>query len=291
MIVPVPPAALAPAPAPSLEAAFVLARAAAAPAANPAAVLGGSGSVDGKLAAIDALHSRIPTQPKAKQAAALDALAAAAASDGQPPEVRAKALTYLGYAMPQVGDDASRSRGLKVLLAALKSPVYRVYALRGLGPACHELPAADEAAFQGALLDLLDGPVSGEERQTALVALFSFVSTRDDLAKREPALVAQLDARLLGPLDAAPALFVSDSRYTPGARELAIATVWSSARHRQALGDPAASIRVGAFLALLSAVERDPQVLGWIATYRAAAPPAPFRASTTKRAPDGPDEP
>lgn len=293
MIVPVPPAAVAPAlePAPSLEAAFVLARAAAAPAANPAAVLRGSGSVDGKLAAIDALHSRIPTQPKAAQAAALDALAAAAASNGQPPEVRAKALTFLGYAMPQVDDDAARSRGLKVLLSALKSPVYRIYALRGLGPACHGLPESDETAYQGALLDLLDGPVAGEERQTALVALFSFVSTRDDLAKRAPGLVAELDARLLGPMEAAPASFVNDARNTPGAREMAIATVWSSARHRQALGDPVAAARVGVLLDRLAALERDPQVLGWIATYRAAAPPAPFRASTTKRAPDGPDEP
>lgn len=291
MIVPVPPAAVAVAPdlAPTLEEAFVLARAAAAPAANPSAVLRGSGPLEGKLAAIDALHSRIPTAAKPQKIAALGALAAAAASEAQPPEVRAKALSVLGYAMPQVDDDAARTRALKVLLAALNGPAYRIYALRGLGPAGHGLPEADEAAFQGALLDLLDGPAAGEERQTALVALNSFVSTRDDLPKRAPALVAQLEARLLAPIEAAPARFVADPRNTPGARAMAIAAVWTSARHRQALGDPAAAARVGALLARLSAVETDPEVLGWIATYRGAAPPSPFRDSTTRRAPDGPD--
>ena len=116
MFVPAPPAAVSE-PAPSLEAAFVLARAAALPVAASVGDLLGSGAIAAKLAAIDALHSRIPTEPKPRQIAALDQLAAAASSAPNP-EVRAKALSYLGYAMPQVNDDAARSRGLKVLLDA-----------------------------------------------------------------------------------------------------------------------------------------------------------------------------
>jgi hypothetical protein len=293
MFVPVPPVAVAPAleSAPTLEAAFVLARAAVRPTARPEAVLAGAGPLAAKLSAIDALHSRIPYVPKAGQAAALDALIAAASSTAQPPEVRAKALAFVGYAMPQVQDDAARTRGLKTLLAALQSPVYRVYALRGLGPACHDLPKADEAALQDALLELLDGPLAGEERETALLALHSFIAVREDLDRRDPALVARFDARFLAPLEADPAGFVSDARGTPGARALALSCVWTSARERQALGNPAAAARVAALLDRLAAVERDATVLGWIRTYRTAAPPAPFRASTTRRAPAGPDEP
>ncbi|MFI5346426.1 MAG: hypothetical protein ACHQ51_08635 [Elusimicrobiota bacterium] len=295
MIVPVPPAAVAVVSdsAPSLEAAFVLARAAARPPASPPATLSGAGPVAGKLAAIDALHDRIPGEPKARQIAALDALAAAAVADSQPPEVRAKALAYLGYSMPQVPDDAARTRGLKVLLDALKSPAYRLYALRGLGPACHGLPLADDALLQGALLDLLDGPVAGEERQTALLALYAFVSTRDDLVTRAPALIAQLDDRLLAPVEANPAGFVSDPRAAPGSRALVLACLWSSARHRHSLGNPAAVARVNALLDRLATLETDPVVRGWIKTYRDAAPPPPltFRDSTVNRAPAGPDEP
>ena len=182
MFVPAPPAAVSES-APSLEAAFAMARAAALPAAASEGDLLGAGAVAVKLAAIDALHSAIPTEPKARQIAALDELSAAASS-ARNPEVRAKALAYLGYAMPQVNDDDARARGLKVLLDALKSPPYRIYALRGLGPACHGLPPAEEAGLQGALLDLLDGPVAGEERQTAFLALYAFVSTHNDLAVR-----------------------------------------------------------------------------------------------------------
>jgi hypothetical protein len=283
----------APESAPSLEAGFILVRAAARAAPRPAAVLAGAGSIADKLSAIDTLHDAIPTEPKPRQIAALDQLAAAASSAAQPPEVRAKALTSLGYAMPQVADDAARGRALTVLLGALGSPAYRVYALRGLGPACHGLPKADEARLQSALLDLLDGPVAGEERQTALVALFSFVSTREDLAKRDPALVAQLDSRLIGPAEANPAAFISDPRATPGARSLVIAVIWSSARHRQALGEPAAAARVNALLDRLLTLERDPEVRAWLQSYRNAAPPAPvtLRDITTSRAPAGPDEP
>ncbi len=289
-----PPAAAAVAAAPStLEAAFVLARASARAIADPASVLAGGAPAQAKLDAIDALHSRIPGEPRAKQAAALDALAAAAVSPGQPPEVRAKALTFLGYAMPQVRDDAARTRGLGVLLAALKSPAYRIYALRGLGPASHELPEADEAAEQGALLDLLDGPVAGEERATAFVALYAFVAARDDLAARAPALVAQLDERLLAPMEADPAGFTRDPRSTPASRELAAATIFFSARFRQVLGQSAPAARVHDALARLAEVETDPTALGWLKTYRDAPAPRPgaLTESTTNRAPAGPDEP
>ena len=272
-----------------LEAAFLEARASARRVSDPSAVLAGDAPASDKLAAIAALHSRIPTEPLAFRINALDALAAAAGGAGQPPEVRAKALEVLGYAMPQVDDDGARGRALNVLLAALKSPAYRIFALRGLGPASHGLRKSDEALFQGSLLDLLDGPVAGEERETALVSLFAFVSSRDDLARRAPALVAALDARLLAPLEASPERFVSDPRFTPGARAMEIATVWTSARHRQALGQSAPPARVHVLLVRLAAVETDPTVLGWIATYRDAAPAR--RASTTKRAPAGPDEP
>jgi hypothetical protein len=292
-----PPAVVAAAPASatsSLETAFLALRFTARTISDPASVLASAAPAADKLAAIDALHSRIPNAPLAFKIAALDALAAGAGGSGQPAEVRAKALTFLGYAMPQVEDDAARARAWAVLRAAINIPAYRIFALRGFGPACHGLPKADEATYQTALLDLLDGSISGEERETALVALYSFVSTRDDLAKRAPELVASLDARLLGPLDADPARFAGDARYTPGARALAIATVWSSARHRQALGQTAPAERVHLLLIRLAAVETDATVLGWIRTYRAAAParlsPA-LRDSTTKRAPAGPDEP
>src|SRR2546430_2243685 len=150
MIAQAPPAAAAAAPdvAPaSLEAAFVMARLSARTVSDPASVLASGASASDKLAAIDALHSRIPDAPRPAQINALDALAAAAGSLSQPPEVRAKALTFLGYSMPQVEDDSARTRGLAVLLDALKSPAYRIFALRGLGPACHGLPKADEAAL------------------------------------------------------------------------------------------------------------------------------------------------
>jgi hypothetical protein len=278
--------------APSMEAAFVLARAAVRPAAAPSSVLTGTGPIADKLAAIDVLHSRIPTEPKPRQIAALDELAAAASSASQPPEVRAKALTYLGYSMPQVNDEDARTRALKVLLDALKSPIFRIDALRGLGPACHGLPKSDEAALQGALLDVLDGPAAGEERQTALLDLYAFVSTRDDLAKRAPALVAQLDARFLAPIEADPLRFVADPRNTPGARSLAAACLWSSARHRQTLGDSAPAARVNAVLDRWLKIEPDSSVRDWLKTYRNAAPASlTFRDSTVNRAPAGPDEP
>jgi hypothetical protein len=291
-----PPAAVAEAPeigTHALEASFTMARLSALRSADPGSVLAdGGASVDDKLAAIDSLHSRIPFEPRAAQIKALDAIAAAASSTSQPPDVRAKALTFLGYAMPQVTDDAARTRGLKVLLAALTNPIYRIFALRGFGPACHELPKADEGAYQGALLDLLDGPVAGEERATAFVALYSFASTRDDLAKRDPALVAQLDERLLAPIEADPAGFADDPRSSPAAREMAAAVIWVSARHRQTLGNPAPAARAHAVLVKLAAVETDATARGWIQSYRDAPPPRPdaLTESTTRRAPSDREE-
>ncbi|HXS99783.1 MAG TPA: hypothetical protein VN915_03860 [Elusimicrobiota bacterium] len=271
---PPPPAAVSiPASAPlTLESAFALARFSARRVSAPDSVLASDAPVADKLAAIDAIHSQIPDEPKAGKVAALDALTAAASSASQPPEVRAKALTFAGYAMNQVDDDAARSRALTVILAALKLPPYRIFALRGLGPAAHGTPKADEPRYQAALLDLLDGDVAGEERETALVALFSFISTREDLAKRAPALVSELDRRLLGPIEADPARFVADPRFTPGARAMAAAIVWSSARHREQLGRPAAGARVHALLVKLAALETDETTLGWLKTYRDAAP-------------------
>jgi len=282
---PPPPAAVSiPASAPlTLEGAFVLARFSARRVSAPETVLGGDAPVDDKLAALDAIQSKIPNAAKAEKSAALDALTAAAASEKQPPEVRAKALAYAGYAMNQVEDDAARSRALTVLLEALKLPPYRIFALRGLGPAAHGTPKADEARYQTALLDLLDGGAAGEERETALVALFSFVATRDDLAKRSPALVAELDSRLLGFIEADPARFVEDPRFTPGARAMAAAIVWASARHREALGQTAAGARVHALLVRLCALETDATALGWLQTYRDAAPAKPARSARRRR--------
>jgi hypothetical protein len=294
MIAQAPPAAVSqiPASAPALlEAAFVEARLSARRVADPASVLAGDAPAADKLAAIDALHSRIPTEPLPSKIIALDALTAAAGGTNQPPEIRAKALTFVGYAMPQVEDDAARARAFAVLRAAINIPAYRIFALRGYGPACHGLRKSDEAAYQDALLDLLDGPVAGEERETALVALFSFVSTRDDLSKREPALVDALDARLLGPVESDPARFAADPRFTPGARAMEIAAIWMSARHRQAFGQAAPAVRVRVLLVRLAAVETDPTVLGWIATYRDAASAKPSKPGAKPlRAADGAGE-
>src|SRR6185312_5961551 len=120
---PPPPAAVvaAPAAAPTLESAFTLASFSARRVSAPETVLAGEAPVDDKLAALDALQSKIPNASKAEKVAALDALTAAASSAKQPPEVRAKALTYAGYAMNQVEDDAARSRALTAVLAALSS--------------------------------------------------------------------------------------------------------------------------------------------------------------------------
>lgn len=253
----------------TLEGAFAAARAAARGAADPRVVLGSDGStLEEKLAAIDAIHARVPAQNLAGRRAAVNALAAAAVDAAQPPEVRAKALTHLGYIVPLADDERARAKGVETLLAALQSPTYRIYALRGLAPASHGLPESHEALVLGALLDLLDGPVAGEERATAMVALYAFVSPRDDLPKRKPALLAQLDARLLAPLEAAPADFVFDPRGSEASRQMAVAVLWSAARHRERHGDHAAAARTRALLDRLAEVETSPSVRAWIDLYR-----------------------
>lgn len=292
MFAPPPPAAVAPAPseAPAtLEAAFLLARAVTAPARAPLGVLLGDGTVEDKLAAIDAIHSRIPDQKKPQKISSLDALASAAAPGSQPVAVRMKALTYLGYAMPQVPDDAARGRALKVLIPALQEPLFRLAALRGFGPAGHDLPKSLEAPYLNALLGLLDGPVAGEEREAALTALAAFVTNHEDLSKRAPDLVAAIDDRVLAPVEKNPAAFVADPRGTPGSRALTASLLWMSARHRETLGDPAPAARAHALLVALDAVETDPTAKSWIESYRDAAPPRPagLIARTTRRRPAG----
>ncbi|MDE2490952.1 MAG: hypothetical protein KGM24_08890, partial [Elusimicrobia bacterium] len=269
-----------------LEAAFAAARALARPAADPVAVLSGPASAAEKLSALDALQSRLPDLSRRRLDAALGAIAAAAAP-GQDPAVRAKACAFLGYAIPVAAaggaSDAARSRALDVLLAALREPAYRIFVLRGLGPAAHGLSDADLAREQTALLDLLDGPAAGEERATALVALNAVLDDGGDLLRRRPDMAAQLDARLLSPVEADPAGFVADPRGTPQSRELQVAVLWLAARERESLGDDAPAARLKLLLGRLDALEPDAGVRRWIETYRDAAPPPPFKASTTRR--------
>jgi hypothetical protein len=292
MNAPIAPVAAAPASRPAtLEAAFASARAAARASADPASVLRDpAASVQAKLDALDALQDRIPEQKPAAQAASLDAIGRAAADAGQPAAVRAKALTLLGYAVPPVENAAARERAIRVLLAALREPAFRLFVLRGLGPAAHGLPPALEPEYENALLDLLDGPIAGEERETALVALSGFVSGGEDMPKRAPQLLSALDARLLAPIEADPAAFARDPRSTPASRELTAAVIWIGARHRAAAGDPAPAARVKALLARLIALEPDAGARAWYASYRDADPPKPLTAKTTSRAP-GSDEP
>lgn len=281
MILPAPVVLAAPAPSQSvysLEGAFAVARAAARGAADPRSVLAADGStLEQKLAAIDAIHSRLSRQNLAGRRAAIDALAAAAVDAGQPPEVRAKALTHLGYAVPLADDMKARAKGVETLISALQSPTYRIYALRGLGPASHGLPESHEAIYLTALLDLLDTAVAGEERGTAMVALYAFVSSRDDLPKRKPALLALLDARLLAPIESAPQAFVSDPRGSDASRQLAVAVLWSAARHRERHGDHAAVARTRTLFDRLAKIETSPTVRAWIDLYRGAGPAQPFR--------------
>lgn len=293
MIIPAPATVTTAAHAPALELVFAQVFATTRAAADPAAVLSDrSAPLEARLAAIDALQSRIPTAAPARQKASVAALLAAAADAAQPPEVRAKALTQLGYALPRVDDETARATAFSALFAALDDPAYRLFVLRGLGSASHGLPEALEAACQAALLKVLAGPSAGEERQTALVALYAFVSAHEDLAKRKPGLAAELDASLLSPLEADPGAFVRDPRGTPDSRELQAAVIWASARLRQAAGDDAPATRVKAALDRLASAETDPGARAWFVYYRDAAPPArALRDKTTKRAPTGSDAP
>ena len=273
-----PPALYVPAPrGPALESALVLASAMARRAADPASALSAPGAVEDKLAAIDALQAGLPHQKRARQRVMLSALLAAARGGGQPAEVRAKALTHLGYCAPVVEDDELHARAIKTLLAALEEPAFRVAALRGLSSAVHNLPSPQEEELQTGLLDFLDGPARGDERVLALVALQAFVLSRDELARRKPALAADLDRRLLEPLEKDPARFARDPRGTAGSRELVASIVWFSARRRQESGDEAPAARARAALERLEAAERSAEVKAWISNFLSADPPRDAR--------------
>lgn len=263
--------ASAPPPAPVLEAAFAELRASAAKRAeDPVAVLARAAAPAEKLAAIDALHSSLPNAPQPRRAQGLEALRRAAASASEAPAVRAKSLMILGYSVPVVGDPAAREAAVRTLLDAANGP-YRVYALRGLGPATHDLTEAVESEVQSTLLALLAAVLSEEERVTALVALDGFVRAREDLPRRRPDLVAALEAALLAPAAADPAAFVS--RGGANTRLLEIAVIWHSARNRHSAGEPLALESVNALLRELAAVETDPAVQAEISAFLAA--PAP----------------
>jgi hypothetical protein len=292
MSAPLPPVAAVPAPGPSsLEGAFILARTAARSAADPVSVLrDASSTLQERLDALDALQDRIPGERGSAQDASLLALAAVSRAEAQPTAVRAKARALLGYAVPSVKSASARADALRALFEALVDPALRLSALRGLGPASHGLPPELEPQFETALLGFLDGPAAAEERETALVALVGFVSGGADMPVRSPQLLTVLDSRLLAPIEKDPAGFVRDPRSTPATRELEIAAAWIGARHRAAAGDPAPAARVKSLLVRLIPLEPDAGARAWYASYRDAAPPAPFSARTTSRAP-GPDAP
>jgi hypothetical protein len=256
----------------TLETAYVEVRAAVAPKEDPIAVLRrADASPERKLAALETLHGSLPLAPQARRADGLEALRASAASAAEAPAVRAKALMYLGYAVPIAGDEAAKAAAVRVLLGAAAAAPYRVYALRGLAPATHGLPAAVEGEFQAALLRLLAGTLSAEERITALVALDSFMRAREDLPRRRPDLVAALESAVLAPVESAPAAFAAGG--SPAERRLVIAIVWHSARNRASTGDAKALPRVNALLATLAALETDASVKSQIADMLAADAP------------------
>lgn len=255
----------------TLESAYVAARAAARPAEDPIAILGRAAPPAEKLAALEQLHSSLPSAPQVRRALGLEAMRAVAASSGEAPAVRAKALLYLGYSVPVVGDENARGAAVRTLLEAARTPAYRVFALRGLAPATHDLPAAMEAPAQEVLLALLGGTLTAEERITALVALDAFVRSREDLPRRRPDLASALEAGLVVPLEADPAAFAAGG--PPAVRALTIAVVWHAARARAATGEPQALARAGALLSALAALETDPAVKAQIAAFLSAPPP------------------
>ena len=255
----------------TLESAFVSLRAAVKPAEDPISVLSRGASPAEKLAALETLHSSLPLAPQARRTKGLEALRAVAVSPAEAPAVRAKAMMYLGYAVPVVGDEKARAAAVTSLLDAAATPAYRVFALRGLAPATHDLPESVEAAFQTTMLDLLASTLNEEERVTALVALDAFVRTREDLPRRRPDLVRALDEAMLVPLEAAPGAFAAAG--SPSARGLTLAVVWHSARNRFAAGEAAALDRANAVLTKLAALETDAAVKAEIAAFLAAEAP------------------
>jgi len=178
---------------------------------------------------------------------------------------------YLGYAVPVVGDEQARAAAVRTLLSATASPAYRVYALRGLAPATHDLPAALEGETQAVLLDLLVLPLGEVEKITTLVALDAFTRSRQDLPRRRPDLVTALETAVLVPIEVDPAAFAAKGY--PSARGLEIAIVWHSARNRAAIGEFAALARVNMLLASLATLEGDAGVKRQIDAFLAAPPP------------------
>lgn len=265
-----------PAPAPalppvSLESAYLSARAAVRPAEDPIAILQRAAPPAEKLAALEKLHGSLPSAPQARRARGLEAMRAAAASPAEAAAVRAQAFLYLGYSVPVVGDEKARAAAIGTLLDGARDSAYRVFALRGLAPATHDLPPAVEGPTQEALLGLLGGALTAEERITALVALDAFVRSREDLPRRRPDLAAALEAALVAPLEAEPAAFAAGG--PPSVRALTIAVVWHAARARAATGDGAALARANALLKALDALETDSSVKAQIAAFLAAPPP------------------
>ncbi len=255
----------------SLESAYIQVRAAVKPAEDPISILNRDATPAEKLAALEALHASLPFAPQARRTKGLDAMRGVAVSPAEAPAVRAKALMYMGYAVPVVGDEGARDAAVRALLDSTRGPAYRVFALRGLAPATHDLPSAVEELFQTTLLDLLIQTLSTEERITALVALDAFVRAREDLPKRRPDLIAALQAVLLVPIEADPAAFAASG--PPSARSLTLAVVWHSARNRAMNGEAAALVRVNALLTTLEVLETDAAVRAQIAAFLAAPPP------------------
>ena len=255
----------------SLESAFIEARAAVKPAEDPISILSRAASAGEKLAALEILHASLPLAPQARRTKGLEAIRAVAVSPAEAPAVRAKALMYLGYSVPVVGDENARVAAVRSLLDMTASPAYRVFALRGLAPATHDLPESVETTFQETLLDLLASTLTFEERITALLALDSFTRAREDLPRRRPDLVSAFEARVLIPIETDPAAFASGG--APSARGLMLAVIWHSARNRFSAGEPAALDRVNALLTKLAALETDAAVKAEIAAFLAAPTP------------------
>ena len=240
------------------------------PAEDPISILTRSASPAEKLVAIDALHRSLPRAPQARRTKVLTALRGVAASSAEAPAVRAKALTHLGYSVPLVGDETAREAAINTLLDATATP-YRVFALRGLAPASHDLPPSVEDRVQTVLLDLLAGMLGAEDRVTSLLALDGFVRAREDLPRRRPDLVAALEMRILVPIEADPAAFCAAA--SGNVRLLMIAVVWHSARNRFSNGEVAAMARINSLLTQLAALETDPAVKAEIAAFLAAPDP------------------
>jgi hypothetical protein len=224
---------------------FVLVRAAVEKAKDPKAVLKSDAPAEEKLAALDLMLGALHGKKLAKQRETMNAFVAAWQDARQPPAVRARALTYVGYGAPAIDDGAMDKKSFDALLSALADADYRIHALRGMGPAAHGLPDALEERFLDAILGLLDRPVTGDERVTALVALFALVSSHDDMLVRKPALARRLDERVLARLEDAPR-FVADPLESPESRSLFISVAWSGARLREQRGHDAAVRRLRA---------------------------------------------